>query len=132
VRFNRALIAGSLGALIVVAIFAIIERGFFGPPVITIFNRSGSLLSDVSVAGEGFCQPMSDLSPGRCASVVVHPRAESGVKLVCRLADRKIETDNLSYIEASGGYAVIITVWQDGHVQCVDSPLGRFSWRRAL
>ena len=132
-RCSRVLITGPLVMLLGVLIVARVQRGYFGPPVITIVNESESVLSDIAVAGNGFRQTVSDLVPAGSTSFVVHPLGESGLKLACRLADRRIETDNLSYIEASGGYAVTITVRHDGDVECDYSPGNLdFNWRRAL
>jgi hypothetical protein len=133
VRSRRVLIAAPVVMLLGVLIAARVYRGYFGPPVITIVNASESVLSDIAVAGNGFRQSVSDLLPAGSRSFVIHPLGESGLKLACRLADRRIETDNLSYIEASGGYAVTITVRHDGHVEC-EYPPGNlnFNWRRAL
>ncbi len=132
-RSNRVLIIGPLVMLLGVLIVARVYRGYFGPPVITIVNESESVLSDMAVAGTGFRQSVSDLAPAGSTSFVVHPLGESGLELACRLADRRIETSNLSYIEASGGYAVTITVRHDGHVECKYSPSNlTFNWRRAL
>src|SRR6266508_2153159 len=81
-----------------------LNRAVFGPPVITIENQSALRLSQIQVIGTGFSQSVSDIQPGDQRTIVVHPTSESGLKIEFIANGKHMSTDDLAYIEPSGGY----------------------------
>jgi hypothetical protein len=82
-------------------------------PVITITNRSDTVLTNVVVSGSGFSEHIESLAPGRSRAVTVRPRGESGLRVSFDSHGRHVDVDNLAYLEASGGYRVAVNVQSD-------------------
>ena len=121
----------SLGVLVLTgALLALLDRGYFGPPAITVVNGSGSIITNVVLEGDGLKVVLPDLVPGGSVTMIVHPPGESGLKIEFQLADRLVTRDDLTYIESSGGSLACVTVRQGGKVECQSG--SGFSWRRAI
>lgn len=108
----------------------VLERGYYGPPVITVVNDSGSKITNVVLEGHGFSVTLPDVDSGEAVTTIVHPSGESSLKIDFQLDGRVVTKDDLIYIESRGGYLAIITVQRGGQVKCqYDSG---FSWKRAI
>ena len=108
----------------------LLERGYFGPPVITVVNDSGSKITSLVLEGDGFSATLPDVGPGDAVTTIVHPSGESSLKINFQHGGRVVTKDDLVYIESDGGYVTIITVQWGGQVKC-QSGFG-FSWKRAI
>ena len=108
----------------------LLSRGYFGPPVITVVNDSGSKMSSPVLKGDGFLVALPDVVPGGSVTTIVHPSGESGLQIDFQLEGRLLTTDNLTYIESRGGYVTTVTVQRGGQIEC-QTRLG-FSWKRAI
>ena len=82
-------------------------------PVITITNRSATALTNIVVSGSGFSERIDRIAAGAERRLTVHPRGESGLRVVFEAGGQYINVDDLAYIEASGGYRVAVTVQPD-------------------
>ena len=123
-------VAGAV-ALLSTAVFGLlIWRGYFGPPVVTVRNDSGSLVRQMILEGNGFSRTLPDLAPGGSITTIVRPRGESSLKISFVLNDRPVTKDDMTYLESGGGYRTSVTIRKDGVVEC-RTDLG-FSWRRAV
>jgi hypothetical protein len=108
----------------------LLSRGYFGPPVITVVNDSGSTITGLVLGGDGFSVSLPDVVPGDSVTTIVHASGESSMKIDFQLEDRVVTKDDLTYIESEGGYVTIITVQKNGQIEC-HSGFG-FRWRRAI
>jgi hypothetical protein len=85
-----------------------------GPPVIRVENHSGREIRSIEVSGTGFNKRIARLGPGE--SACVRPSGipgESGLEFRADTDAGRIETTDLAYLEASGGYHVRIEISPD-------------------
>lgn len=121
----------TLGVLLLAGVgLTLLWRGYFGPPVITVLNDSGSQITSLALEVDGFSVVLPDVVPGDSVTTIVHPSGESGLKIDFQLEDRLVTKDDLAYIESRGGYVAVVTVQRGGRIEC-RSGFG-FSWRRAM
>jgi hypothetical protein len=120
----------TVGVLLTGVALMLLWRGYFGPPVITVVNDSGSRITSLVLEGNGFSVVLPDMAPGRSETAIVHPSGESGLKVSLQLEERIVSKDDLTYIEPAGGYTAIVTVHKGGQIDCL-SGFG-FSWSRAI
>ena len=76
---------------------------------IAIANQSGRALQDVTVSGSGFNQHISSIAAGKTATLLVHPKGETGVAIGFDLGVKKFSYAETGYFEANG-YKVEIIV----------------------
>jgi len=89
-----------------------------GPAVIQVENDLPYEIRSIEVSGDGFNKRIARLGPGE--SRCVRPsgiHAESGLEFRAETDAGRIEATDLAYLEASGGYHVIIEVSPGPHVR---------------
>lgn len=87
-----------------------LNRAVFGPSVILIENQSALRLSQIRLIGTGFSQTVSDIQSGDQRTIVVYPTSESGLKIEFIADGKHMSTDDLAYIEPSGGYCERVVI----------------------
>jgi hypothetical protein len=98
---------------IIILAWVVALAGCSPSPVVTITNRSPVALTNVVVSGSGFSERIERIAAGAEGRVTVRPRGESGLRIAFDAGSQHIDVDDLSYIEASGGYRVAVTVQSD-------------------
>jgi hypothetical protein len=106
-------------SIIFVAFMAVLA-GCSRPPVVTIVNSSTVTLSNVVVSGSGFSNSVGNIAAGASHKLTVHPSGESDLRVVFDAGDRHIDTNDLAYLEASGGYRVSVTIQPDLKVSAIE------------
>ena len=96
-------------ALILIAAVATMA-GCSCAPVITITNQSSVTLSNVVVLGSGFSNRIDSIAAGGVHRLAVHPKGESGLRIVFDAGVQHVDSGELAYIEAGGHYRVSTTV----------------------
>lgn len=106
-RLCSVVLAGISGGILALVIA---YRSLWGYPLISLVNRSSYELSSVQVDGRGFSDMLPNIQPGKSRSVVVRPQGESGISISFKADGKAVKTENLSYIESSGGYCVTFEI----------------------
>jgi len=103
---------GILGALVGTAVIYV----FLGPTQIVVANRSSESLRDVIVSGRGFEVRIFELRSGESSCHSVDVAGESSVRIEARLRDQPIDSRDVGYLEGSGGYRVVLSVFDSGEI----------------
>lgn len=126
-RLRILIMTVAAAALVAIGLWSL-ERAFFGPPVITVVNETGYVVSRLNVTGEGFSVSLPDLSTGSQVTTIARPPGESGLAVSFLINGQTVTKDDVAYIEPSGGYVTVVTLRPDGIVNC--RTITSFSWRR--
>ena len=91
----------------------------------TVTNHSPVVLTNIMLSGSGFSERLDSLAAGAERRLSVHPRGESGVRVVFDAGSRHIDAGEQGYFEAGGAYRVAVIIDPDLNVT-VSSELKRY------
>lgn len=83
---------------------------------LTVTNHSSGVITNIIVSGSGFSERINRLAAGAEYRLAVHPRSESGARVIFDAGGRHIDIGEQGYFEASGSYRVAVIIEPDLNV----------------
>ncbi|MFZ2356857.1 MAG: hypothetical protein WAW67_03415 [Candidatus Omnitrophota bacterium] len=106
-------------------------KGCFGTPVITIFNDSHAILKNIKISGTGYSKIILEIKPKEKFTFVASAKGETGIIIDFESPNGRIFRDDLAYIEARGGYGVLLTITNNFEIK-TDYEMNKFYLKRIL
>ena len=91
----------------------IIYQSKYGPPVISISNKTNSVLQDIRIFDSRWEHKIERLDPGSEMDFVQHVGGESGLAVSFNANGKAFMKKDLDYFEESGGYCVGVVILPD-------------------
>jgi len=119
------LATAAFGSVVVLGLLAwLAVELLLGAPVVRVENRSGERLSSLQISGSNFERKLDVLSSGESKCFRLSERfGESTLALVANHGAGEIRAGDLTYLEGSGGYRVVVTVTAGPSVDASYGPI---------
>jgi uncharacterized lipoprotein YajG len=100
-------------SIVITLAMIIAMTGCSRAPTVTITNKSTNALANVVVSGTGFSERIDNIAAGADQTITVHPRGESGIRVVFDTGGRHVDSGEQGYFEGGGDYRVAVIVQPD-------------------
>lgn len=105
----------SSGLLILLALVFVLA-GCSRETGLTVANHSSGVVTNISIAGSGFSERIDRLAAGAEYRLSIHPRGESGARVVFEAGGRHIDAGEQGYFEGGRSYRVVVIIEPDLNV----------------
>ena len=83
---------------------------------LTVANHSSGVITDITISGVGFSERIDRLAAGAEYRLSIHPRGESGARVVFEAGGRHIDAGEQGYFEGGRSYRVVVIIEPDLNV----------------
>lgn len=106
-----------LGTHILIVLAVVLAWGGCSREVgLTVANHSSGVVTNIRVSGSGFSERIDRLAAGAEYRLSIHPRGESGVRVVFEAGGRHIDAGEQGYFEGGRSYRVAVIIEPDLNV----------------